>query len=142
MAWSPISNIKGPTGNTGPAGPTGSTGAAGPPGQGYTWKGAWNSGTAYVPYDSVSNAGSSYVCTVGNTNQAPPNTSYWNILAQQGVIGNTGPAGPTGSTGTPGATGTRGSQWYTGSGAPGTITGELAGDLYLDTTAGDVYQFS
>lgn len=49
------------------------------------------------------------------------------------------PAGATGATGTTGAAGTRGSNWYTGSGAPGSIGGSSAGDQYLDTTSGDVY---
>src|SRR5215468_5039020 len=142
MAWTNIGNIKGPTGATGT---TGATGPAGPTGQGYNWKGAWSAATAYVPYDSVSDGGSSYVCIVGNTNQAPPNATYWSVMAQQGATGptgNTGPAGSTGATGATGPTGTRGSLWYSGSGAPGTITGEIANDLYLDTASGNVYQFS
>ena len=52
-----------------------------------------------------------------------------------------GPPGPQGPTGPAGATGTRGSLWYTGTGAPGTITGVLTGDMYLDTASGDVYQY-
>jgi len=59
-----------------------------------------------------------------------------------GAQGPQGPAGPTGSAGATGPTGTRGSLWYQGAGAPGTIAGELANDLYLNTTTGDVYQFS
>ena len=60
-----------------------------------------------------------------------------------GATGATGPAGatgPTGPTGATGATGTRGSLWYTGSGAPGTIAGQLNDDMYLDVSAGNVYQ--
>lgn len=40
-----------------------------------------------------------------------------------------------------GNTGQRGSQWTSGTGAPTSTTGVLAGDMYLDTATGDVYQF-
>ena len=74
--------------------------------------------------------------------QGPPGST-----GAQGPAGPTGPAGAdgaTGATGPPGstgATGTRGSLWYTGSGAPGTIAGQLPNDMYLDTTTGNIYQF-
>ena len=77
--------------------------------------------------------------------------SEWMSAARIG----TGPAGATGAQGPPGAastvpgpqgpagtTGTRGSLWYTGSGAPGTIAGQLPQDQYLDVVTGNVYQFS
>jgi hypothetical protein len=142
MAWTQIANIKGPTGATGPQG---AQGTQGPTGQGYNWKGAWSSATAYVPYDTVFSGGDSYVCIAGNTNQVPPNATYWSLMAQQGATGPTGATGstgPAGSTGAAGPTGTRGSLWYVGSGTPGTITGQLANDLYLNTATGDIYQFS
>jgi hypothetical protein len=41
-----------------------------------------------------------------------------------------------------GGGGTRGSLWYEGSGAPGSITGVLANDLYLDTATGNVWQYT
>lgn len=47
-----------------------------------------------------------------------------------------------GSPGPTGATGTRGSQWWFGAGAPGTVTGSIVGDQYLDINAGDIYQLS
>lgn len=47
-----------------------------------------------------------------------------------------------GPPGTDGQDGQRGSNWYTGSGAPSGISGTLPGDLYLDTTTGDVYKLS
>lgn len=43
-------------------------------------------------------------------------------------IGTGGPAGP------------RGSQWFSGAGAPGVISGQLNGDMYLNETNEDVYQ--
>jgi hypothetical protein len=198
MANTKIGNIKGPTGATGPQGPIGNTGpagsqgpigntgsqgpqgptgSAGPAGStgppGMLWRGAWSSGTAYALNDTVSQAGSSYICIAANTNNAPPNATYWQLVAQigaagptgatgsQGPTGNTGPTGPqgpigntgptgaqgppgtAGTTGPTGATGVRGSYWYTGSGAPPTpISGSIAGDLYLDTATGDVWQVS
>jgi hypothetical protein len=44
-----------------------------------------------------------------------------------------------GPQGIQGIQGVRGSLFYTGAGAPGTITGQLNGDNYLNTTNGDVY---
>lgn len=38
--------------------------------------------------------------------------------------------------------GQRGVTWFTGTGAPGTVSGALAGDLYLDVSTGDIYTFS
>ena len=37
-------------------------------------------------------------------------------------------------------TGARGSLWYTGSGAPGTISGQANGDWYLDTSTSNVWE--
>jgi hypothetical protein len=57
----------------------------------------------------------------------------------------TGPAGPTGATGAEGpqgSTGDRGSIWYTGSGVPGYIPGQMVGDMYLDTATGIVWRFN
>lgn len=48
--------------------------------------------------------------------------------------------GPQGPAGQNGATGTRGSQWTTGTGAPSSLSGTLAGDLYLDRSTSTVYR--
>ena len=69
-------------GVTGPTGATGATGSTGPVGM--VWKGAWSSVTAYAINDAISFAGSSYICILGNTNNSPPNATYWNLLAQIG----------------------------------------------------------
>jgi len=66
-------------------GPTGSTGATGS--TGLIWLGAWSSVTAYVVPDAVSNGGSSYIAIAPSTNQAPPNATYWAVLAAQGLSG-------------------------------------------------------
>jgi len=60
----------------------GDAGAAGPVGPAsIAWKGAWNSATAYIVNDAVSDLGSSYVAIAGNINSRPPNAN-WNLLAQ------------------------------------------------------------
>lgn len=51
------------------------------------WKGAWSGATAYVVNDAVSVSGSSYICILANTNQTPPNSIYWEVLAAQGSAG-------------------------------------------------------
>lgn len=57
----------------------------------------------------------------------------------QGPQGNPGLQGDAGPAGSPGA---RGSKWFTGSGAPGTVSGSAAGDMYLDTSTGNVYELT
>jgi hypothetical protein len=50
---------------------------------------------------------------------------------------------PTGGVGPQGPAGTPGSKWWNGAGAPpDPIPGAVAGDYYLNTTNGDVYQVS
>ncbi len=84
-----IASTPGPAGPTGPSGPTGPTGATGPAGPtgpaGMTWLGAWSSTTAYVVDDAVSDGGASYICIAANTNDQPPNATYWDVLAAAGT---------------------------------------------------------
>ena len=88
---------QGPQGDPGPQGPQGDPGPAGATGQGYTWRGAWNSGTAYVAYDTVSYNGSSYVAIAGSTNVTPgTDPTKWELIAQKGDTGATGATGPAG----------------------------------------------
>ena len=98
------------------------SGTGGAAGQGYTWKGAWNTATTYSPYDTVSRSGSSYVCIIANTNVDPAvDTTHWNLMAQQGATGNTGatgPQGPIGNTGATGPQGPQGNQGATGATGP------------------------
>ena len=77
-----VPGVNGATGATGLTGATGATGSTGPVGM--VWRGAWSSVTAYILNDAVSFAGSSYICILGNTNNSPPNATYWNLLAQTG----------------------------------------------------------
>ncbi len=88
--------LRGPTGATGA---TGNTGGAGAAGQGYQWRGAWSSSTAYLAYDTVGYSGSSFVAVAASTNEPPwtsgntLNAAYWNILALAGDDGATGATG-------------------------------------------------
>ena len=50
-----------------------------------------------------------------------------------------GPPGPTGPAGVTGPQGITGPAWLTGAGVPSDANGR-DGDLYLDTTTGDVYR--
>ena len=50
-----------------------------------------------------------------------------------------GPEGPQGETGPQGAQGTRGSLWFTASTTPGSISGFIVGDIWLNTTNFDLY---
>jgi hypothetical protein len=118
----------GPVGPTGPAGATGSTGATGsqgttgatgatgvgatgpqgPAGSGITWRSAWNNTTTYLKNDAVSYSnGNTYIAILAvPVGTVPTNSTYWNLLAQQGNTGAQGIQGNTGSTGAQGPPGT------------------------------------
>lgn len=51
------------------------------------WLGDWSGATAYTARDAVAYQGSAYICILGHTNQTPPNTTYWELLAQRGADG-------------------------------------------------------
>ena len=51
----------------------------------FTWKGAYNAGTAYAIDDVVSYNGSSYVCILASTGNLPTNTTYWNVMSSKGT---------------------------------------------------------
>lgn len=90
--------------------------------KGFNLAGAWSGATGYNVGDVVTSAGSSYVCILAHTNQAPPNATYWQLLA---------------SVGSPGATGS------TGAGYGGTSTSSLAigtGAKAFATQSGLAYQ--
>lgn len=56
-----------------------------------------------------------------------------------GATGATGATGPAGATGATGPAGANGEKWFTGTTTPSAGTG-ANGDLYLNTTTGDVYE--
>lgn len=65
---------------------------------GLVWKGNWSSTTLYIPNDAVFNPtnSASYICIVENTNQQPPNASYWDLLVAGFAGGDVnGPASAT-----------------------------------------------
>lgn len=93
----------------------GEKGSTGPTGTSLNWRGSWSSATTYQPYDTVSYAGSSYICkaTAVGVTQGPYIPAFWDQMTSIGPQGVTGPAstvtGPTGGAGATGATGPAGS---------------------------------
>jgi hypothetical protein len=59
----------------------------------------WDSGANYLPFDVATLNGSSYFCILEHTNHAPPNATYWRLIASKGD------QGPAGADGTDGVTG-------------------------------------
>ena len=51
----------------------------------FNWKGDYAAGTAYAVDDVVNSSGTSYVCVAASTGNAPPNATYWNVMAQGGT---------------------------------------------------------
>ena len=90
-----------------------------------------------APANTLGVDGNFYIDTSAHMLYGPKAGGVW--PAGTSLIG---PQGPQGIPGTPGANGQRGSLWYEGAGAPGTISGVLANDNYLNTTNGDVYNYS
>ena len=68
-----LQGIQGLQGNAGPAG--------------LHWRGAYDPAAAYAANDGVSSGGSSYICLAATTGNAPPNATYWGLLAQAGSGG-------------------------------------------------------
>ncbi|MCA1452117.1 hypothetical protein I6F35_02670 [Bradyrhizobium sp. BRP22] len=127
-----------PTGTSlvGPQGPQGIQGIQGVPGA----DGNTVLYGAIDPAAGVGVNGNFYINTTTHFMFGPKAAGAW--PAGTSLIGPQGPQGiqgNIGNTGPQGATGQRGSLFYTGSGPPGTISGQLNGDNYLNTTNGDVY---
>lgn len=163
MAWTQLANIRGPQGIQGPPGadgagitiagnvatyanlPTGLTAADA--GDGYLVDAdgllyIW-SGTAFP----ANGSGTAFRGPTGPTGPAGPQgdpgaTGGTGPQGPQGNTGSQGPQGIQGTQGSAGADGARGATWYTGSGAPGTISGQAVNDLYLDQSTGDVYRLT
>lgn len=142
---------------TGPQGPTGATGATGPantltvgsvatgspaqvtitgtaPNQTIDFvfpEGHWWTGSGAPGSNPSALNGDLYLDTSGNGNVYQLQSGTWvlqtSLKGPQGTTGNTGP---------------RGSEWFTGSGAPGTVSGAQSGDFYLDTSAGGYYSYN
>jgi hypothetical protein len=122
-SWQTYWRIIAQAGDQGPTGATGPAGANGADGMGWedAYKGTWSGATAYVIGDTVTYNGSSYVAISVHTNNPPPNTTYWGVLAAKG---NAGPTGTTGATGATGATGPAGATGPTGPTGPAGAAGQ------------------
>ncbi len=62
--------------------------------KGITWQGSWTTATSYIVDDTVTENGSSYICTTAHTSTANDEpgvggswTTYWDLLAQKGDNG-------------------------------------------------------
>ena len=145
MAWQTVGSIRGPKGDTGDTGAKGDKGDTGPAGVGISITGSVNSYSLLPSNLGISDAGKAWEVLadgklyVWTGTQFPADGAGSQFRGPKGDTGNTGDKGDTGNTG---ATGTRGSLWWTGTGAPGVINGSLAGDIYLDTDTGSIYQLS
>lgn len=167
MAWQSTGvSLKGPKGDQGERGLQGVQGIQGIPGDpGEDGKGIQISGqvATYAELPSglqASDAGRAYLVEadgklyVWSGTAFPANGSgadfrgprgLQGLQGIQGEVGNTGAKGDKGDkgdTGLTGQTGQRGTKWFRGTGAPGTISNSLPGDLYLDQSDGSVYELS
>lgn len=71
--------------NVGPQGQKGDKGDKGDPG--LVWIGDYSDGYTYQPGMAVDSNGSSYIAIATTTGNAPPNATYWDILAAKGDQG-------------------------------------------------------
>lgn len=163
MAWGQIAQLKGPQGDQGPAGGQGLKGDQGDPGPaGADGKSVSINGTvanaAALPTDlTVVDAGKGYVTANDGHLHVWSGTEFTDVgqvkgdKGDQGVKGDQGDEGPQGEqgvqgvkgdTGNTGTAGARGATWFTGSAGPVDVPGSQPGDLFLDTSSGNVYVLS
>jgi hypothetical protein len=55
-------------------------------GDGWFNRGAYVNATAYEENDVVANGGSTYLCILATSGNAPPNATYWQVIAQAGSV--------------------------------------------------------
>jgi hypothetical protein len=92
------------------------------------WTGEWDALIDYTAYDAVTYEGGSYACTTDSAaGILPTNTTYWQVMALKGVVGDTGAAGSNGTNGDDGNTGPQGIQGIQGDDGPQGIQG-ITGD--------------
>lgn len=103
-----VSGVAGACGVSGTTGACGVSGVSGVAGGATNWLGAYSSGTTYHINDAVSSNGSSYICIATTTGNAPPNATFWSLLAQEGACGVSGTAGVAGACGVSGVAGSNG----------------------------------
>jgi hypothetical protein len=91
---------QGPIGSTGPTGATGATGPAGPTGpqgDGFAFRGEWDSATTYHGRDVVTRGGSAYVARRDSTGAGPATSGDdWALFAARGEPGEQGAPGING----------------------------------------------
>ena len=109
---------------------------------GILWRGAWDSGSTYALGDAILYNGSSYISLTGDNTGNPPDVSPddWDLLAQRGDTGATGPAGvqgPMGEQGPPGPPGPAGPEGPVGPQGPAGPQGPQ-GPKGADGTSGSV----
>lgn len=63
---------------------------------GFNFLGEYSSATTYNTGDMVNYLGSSYVAIQGTTGNLPTDTTYWQVVAEKGIQGETGDQGPEG----------------------------------------------
>lgn len=163
MAWTVSGNIRGPQGPQGAQGPAG---PAGEDGKGISIAGSAATYAALPTGLGPADAGKGYLVDADGLLYIWSGTAFpadGNGVAfkgdpgpqgpqgEQGLQGIQGPQGPKGDTGNTGAdgppgpqgaqgpAGTNGTRWFTGSGAPGVVSGAVAGDIYLDSADGTYY---
>ena len=92
------------------------------------WQGEWTEGTLYKTGDGLQYNGSSYICLQGHaasTSNAPPNDSFWSLMATKGNKGDEGSIGPQGIPGPVGAAGPQGIPGPVGATGPQGIPGPV-----------------
>ena len=98
--WTDLGSIQGAAGQNGADGQNGSNGSPGAAGQGYTWRGAWQSGTAYNYYNCVSYNYSDYICTnvsgVTSTTNPSLDPTNWQVMLQAQILGTSFALNPAG----------------------------------------------
>ncbi|MGK4040965.1 collagen-like protein [Heyndrickxia oleronia] len=77
-------------------------------GQGLVAKGTYDSTVTYLSLDIVEYQGSSYICKTESTGNLPTDTSYFTLLASQGLKGDKGDQGLQGIQGEQGLKGEKG----------------------------------
>ena len=92
------------------------------------WQGEWTEGASYKTGDGLQYNGTSYICLqehAASTINAPPNDSFWSLMATKGDKGDDGATGPQGIPGPVGATGPQGIPGPVGAAGPQGIPGPV-----------------
>ena len=119
--------LEGPAGATGPIGPMGNTGPVGPQGDGFTFRGAWATTTAYHLNDVATENGSAYVARNESVGINPSaNDAAWTVLASRGETGLAGTNGTNGTDGINGTNGVNGTDGLNGTNGLGAVVAAIA----------------